>query len=58
MKPYQAPSQMSSDISLSDGHGKLPSSCDSMTRSFWPDKLAQEGEVREESGDEKVQDEL
>lgn len=56
LEPYQAPSQISSDISLSAGHGKLPSSCDSMMRSFWPDELVQEGEIRKENGDKKVED--
>ncbi|KAI0898646.1 hypothetical protein F4806DRAFT_368334 [Annulohypoxylon nitens] len=47
---YHTPSQASSDISLSNvGSGKLPSSCDTMTRTFWPDGLDQNHEYEEEN---------
>lgn len=50
---YHTPSQTSSDISLSNvGSGKLPSSCDTMTRTFWPDDLDQTYEYEEENGHE------
>ncbi|KAI0890724.1 uncharacterized protein GGS22DRAFT_17701 [Annulohypoxylon maeteangense] len=46
-------SQVSSDISLSHvGSGKLPSSCDTMTRAFWPDLLDRSDKRRESDGDE------
>ncbi|KAI0102320.1 hypothetical protein F4776DRAFT_493019 [Hypoxylon sp. NC0597] len=51
---YSASSQVSSEISLSNiGSGRLPSSCDTMTRAFWHDdeiedrKRGREDEERE-----------
>ncbi|KAI1376256.1 hypothetical protein F4677DRAFT_86294 [Hypoxylon crocopeplum] len=47
---YHVPSQVSSDISLPTlGCGRLPSSCDSMTRSFWPNEAVPGHEPREEN---------
>ncbi|KAI2465076.1 hypothetical protein F4781DRAFT_435808 [Annulohypoxylon bovei var. microspora] len=50
---YHTPSQVSSDISLSNaGPGRLPPSCDTMTRTFWPDNIDQNRECRKDDGDE------
>ncbi|KAI2633706.1 hypothetical protein GGS26DRAFT_58308 [Hypomontagnella submonticulosa] len=42
-EPYRVPSQVSSDISLPNSPGTLPSSCDSIIRSFWPEKSGRPG---------------
>ncbi|KAI1090737.1 hypothetical protein F5B19DRAFT_305703 [Rostrohypoxylon terebratum] len=48
---YNTPSHSSSDISLSNvGSGRLPSSCDTMTRMFWSDHLDANHEHEEDNG--------
>ncbi|KAI1642412.1 uncharacterized protein F4817DRAFT_352921 [Daldinia loculata] len=55
MRQYNAPSQHSSEISLSNlGPGRLPSSCGSMIRDFWRDDL--NGCKKEEGQGEKSPD--
>ncbi|KAI0842918.1 hypothetical protein F5Y06DRAFT_76672 [Hypoxylon sp. FL0890] len=49
---YRAPSQVSSEISLSTvGSGRLPSSCDTMTRAFWCNELVEDHKHRGEHED-------
>lgn len=48
---YHPPSQASSDISLSAVSGRLPSSCDTKVRNFWPE-LEQEHDSRMKNEEE------
>ncbi|KAI1406835.1 hypothetical protein F5Y13DRAFT_148841 [Hypoxylon sp. FL1857] len=53
---YRAPSQVSSEISLSTvGSGRLPSSCDTRIRAFWCDALVEGHERRRENEEREDQ---